>query len=170
MEDTIIRISILAVPILLAVTVHEVAHGWAASKLGDDTARLAGRLTLNPIKHLDLVGTLVFLVTQMVGWAKPVPVNPYNFRNPRQDMLWVSAAGPGANLILAGLFAVIFRGISGNVIPLPEIIAMRYQVVCAIRPGEVEESQRLCGRLNENLSFQEFERKVTASAITEAAT
>ncbi len=67
------QVAILAPPILLAVTVHEVAHGYVADRLGDNTARLAGRLTLNPIKHLDPIGTLVFLITRMIGWAKPVP-------------------------------------------------------------------------------------------------
>ena len=76
MNEFIITISIIAIPVLLAVTLHEVAHGWAAYKFGDPSAKLAGRLTLNPLKHLDLVGTLVFLITRMVGWAKPVPVNP----------------------------------------------------------------------------------------------
>jgi len=109
MEEYLIVISLLAVPILLAVTVHEVAHGWVADKLGDHTARLAGRLTLNPLKHLDPVGTLVFLVTRMVGWAKPVPVNPYNLRHPQRDMIWVAAAGPAANIILASAFALLYH-------------------------------------------------------------
>jgi len=119
MNDFLTTISILAVPVLLAVTVHEFAHGWAAFKLGDPTARLAGRLTLNPIKHLDLVGTLVFFITRMVGWAKPVPVNPLNFRRPREDMLWVAAAGPAANLVLAGIFALLFRILSAQAEWLP---------------------------------------------------
>lgn len=103
------RVLIMAVPILLAVTVHELAHGYAALRLGDDTAKRAGRLTLNPIKHLDLMGTLVFLITQMIGWAKPVPVNHFNLRNPRQDMIWVSLAGPAANLGLAVLFSLLYH-------------------------------------------------------------
>lgn len=120
MNDLFITISILALPVLLAVTMHEVAHGWVADKLGDDTARQAGRLTLNPIKHLDIVGTLVFFITRMVGWAKPVPVNPMNFRRPRQDMMWVAAAGPAANLCLAVLFALLFRLLAAmvNLVPL----------------------------------------------------
>lgn len=109
MEDYLVILSLLAVPILLAVTVHEVAHGWVADKLGDPTARLAGRLTLNPFKHLDPVGTLVFVVTRMVGWAKPVPVNPYNLKNPQRDMIWVAAAGPAANILLASGFALIYH-------------------------------------------------------------
>jgi len=109
MQEMIIRISLLAIPILMAVTIHEFAHGWVAFKLGDDTARQAGRLTVNPIKHLDLVGTLVFILTQMVGWAKPVPVNPYKLRNPKKDMVWVAAAGPAANLLLAVCFSLVFH-------------------------------------------------------------
>jgi Zn-dependent protease len=97
--------------VLLAITFHEVAHGWVADKLGDPTARMTGRLTLNPIKHLDLVGTLVFFFTRMIGWAKPVPVNPFNFRNPRRDMVWVSLAGPLTNLALAAISALVFRGL-----------------------------------------------------------
>ena len=86
--------------ILLAVTFHEVAHGWTADRLGDPTARLAGRLTLNPLPHIDPIGALMFIIARF-GWAKPVPVNPYNFRHPIRDMMWVAAAGPMANLVLA---------------------------------------------------------------------
>jgi Zn-dependent protease len=111
-------ISVLAVPMLMAITFHEVAHGFVADKLGDHTARLSGRLTLNPLSHLDLVGTLVFIMTRMIGWAKPVPVNPYNLRNPRKDMVWVAMAGPGTNLILATVSAFIYRLIDG--MPVPE--------------------------------------------------
>jgi Zn-dependent protease len=109
LQETISKIIILAPLVLLAVTVHELAHGYAAFLLGDRTAKAAGRLTLNPFKHLDLVGTLVFFITQMIGWAKPVPVNPYNFRNPRKDMIWVSLAGPGANLALAVVLSLVFH-------------------------------------------------------------
>jgi len=104
-------ISVLAIPILVAITFHEVAHGFVADKLGDHTARLAGRLTLNPISHLDLVGTLVFIMTRMIGWAKPVPIDPRNLKNPRKDMMWVAMAGPGINLIIGVISAVIYRGI-----------------------------------------------------------
>ncbi len=99
----------MAVPLLGAVTFHELAHGYVAYRLGDPTAKLAGRLTLNPIKHLDFLGTLVFIVTQMIGWAKPVPVNPYNLRNPRRDMIWVSLAGPVTNLLIAVLSALLYK-------------------------------------------------------------
>ncbi len=106
---TLQRLVILIPPILLAVTVHEVAHGMAAYRLGDPTARDAGRLTLNPVKHLDLVGTIVFFVTQAIGWAKPVPVNPWNFSNPKRDMIWVSLAGPASNIALAAASALLMR-------------------------------------------------------------
>ena len=101
--------SLLALPLLLALTLHELAHGWVAEKLGDSTAKDAGRLTINPLKHLDFMGTLVFVVTQLVGWAKPVPVNPRNFRNPKQGMAIVAAAGPMMNFIIAGISAILLR-------------------------------------------------------------
>jgi len=104
-------IAILAVPVLLAVTFHELAHGWVADKLGDPTARLLGRLTLNPIKHLDPIGTLVFFLTRMIGWAKPVPVNPFNFKDPVKGMMWVAIAGPATNLFLAAVSAVLFKAL-----------------------------------------------------------
>lgn len=96
-------------PILMAITFHEVAHGMVAFRLGDPTAKNAGRLTLNPLAHLDLVGTLVFLITRMIGWAKPVPVNPIYFKNPRKGMLWVALAGPATNMVLAVLSAILLK-------------------------------------------------------------
>ncbi|HAG51481.1 MAG TPA: site-2 protease family protein [Deltaproteobacteria bacterium] len=109
MESVIRDIAILLVPILLAVTFHEMAHGWVADKLGDPTARLLGRITLNPIKHLDPIGTLVFFLTHMIGWARPVPVNPLHFKDPVKGMMWVAIAGPVTNLFLAAVSAIIFR-------------------------------------------------------------
>lgn len=106
------RLILLTPPILLAVTVHEMAHGWVAYRLGDPTARYLGRLTLNPIRHLDPVGTLVFFLTQTIGWARPVPVNPNHFKDPKRDMIWVSLAGPGANLLLAVASAMILRKVA----------------------------------------------------------
>jgi Zn-dependent protease len=108
----IIAISVL--PVLFAITVHEVAHGWIASKCGDQTARLSGRLTLNPIKHVDLVGTIIVPILLLVsnsgflfGWAKPVPIDARNMHNPRRDMAIVALAGPISNLLMALLWAVI---------------------------------------------------------------
>lgn len=100
---------VMIVPLLAAVTVHEVAHGWVAYLLGDPTAKNAGRLTFNPIKHLDLFGTLAFILTQAIGWAKPVPVNPANLRHPRRDMVWVALAGPAANFALAVVCALLLK-------------------------------------------------------------
>jgi Zn-dependent protease len=113
------RIAILTPPILLAVTVHEMAHGWVAYRMGDPTARMLGRLTLNPLRHLDPIGTLVFFLTQTIGWAKPVPVNPLNLRDPKKDMIWVSLAGPGANILLATLSAFILRQVMGPLGQIP---------------------------------------------------
>ncbi|HDL53627.1 MAG TPA: site-2 protease family protein, partial [Proteobacteria bacterium] len=100
-------------PFLLAITVHEVAHGYIAYRKGDHTARLMGRITLNPIKHLDPIGSVLFpLMLAMsgtgiiFGWAKPVPVNSFNFKSPRKDMVSVSLAGPASNLLLAMGFAL----------------------------------------------------------------
>ncbi len=109
LAEIVQKIAILAPPILLAVTMHELAHGWVAYRLGDPTAKQAGRLTLNPISHLDLAGTLVFFITQTIGWAKPVPVNPMYFRKPRQDMIWVALAGPATNILLAIMCALLYR-------------------------------------------------------------
>jgi Zn-dependent protease len=100
MEHILLKISIMLVPALLAVTMHEVAHGFIAERLGDPTARLLGRLTLNPVKHLDPIGTIALLVFGF-GWARPVPVNQNNLRRAQKDMIWVSLAGPAANLLLA---------------------------------------------------------------------
>jgi Zn-dependent protease len=111
------EISISVVPILLAVILHEVSHGWVADRLGDSTARYSGRLTLNPAAHIDLFGTillpLVLLLTTrggfIFGYAKPVPINPYNLRNPRRDIIWISLAGILTNLALAAVSAMLFR-------------------------------------------------------------
>ena len=100
MEHLVAKISIMLVPALFAVTLHEVAHGYAAERFGDPTARLLGRLTLNPLKHLDPIGTLALLVFGF-GWARPVPVNFGNLRQPKRDMMFVALAGPGANLLMA---------------------------------------------------------------------
>ena len=109
MENIIQTIAILAPPLLLALTLHEFAHAWVADKLGDPTPRFMGRLTLNPLKHLDPMGTLAFILTRMIGWAKPVPVNPRNFKNPHKAMMWVALAGPLTNLFLASVSAILLK-------------------------------------------------------------
>lgn len=113
-SESVIRISIMAVPFLMAVTCHEVAHGLASYYFGDPTAKYAGRLTLNPIKHLDPMGTMVFALTAftggfVIGWAKPVPINPRYYRNPRTATIVVAAAGAATNFALAALCLVGYR-------------------------------------------------------------
>ncbi len=109
MENILARISIMLIPALLAVMTHEIAHGYMAQQLGDPTARLLGRLTLNPFKHIDPFGAIALLVFGF-GWAKPVPINVNNLNSPRRDMTWVSFMGPAANLALACLSALMLRG------------------------------------------------------------
>ena len=108
-ESTIQQVAIAAPPLLFSITCHEVSHGYVANKMGDSTAKDAGRLTLNPLKHLDPLGLLVFVITRFIGWAKPVPVNPWNLKNPRKDMMWIALAGPTTNFFLALLLALPFR-------------------------------------------------------------
>lgn len=101
---------LLLIPVLLfSLSFHEYSHGRVADLLGDPTPRAAGRITLNPLAHLDLMGSLVLIMTRRFGWAKPVPVNPLNFHHPRQGMMFVGLAGPMSNLLLAFLFSLLFR-------------------------------------------------------------
>lgn len=102
-----IRLLLSVLPALICITLHECAHGYAAYRLGDDTAKRAGRLTLNPIKHIDIVG-LIMLVTLHFGWAKPVPVNMNRFKDPKQGMALTAAAGPLANLLITILALFIY--------------------------------------------------------------
>ncbi|MBK1718984.1 site-2 protease family protein [Thiocystis violacea] len=108
-------LAVLAIPVLFAITVHEAAHGWVANRLGDKTAFMLGRVTFNPIRHVDLVGTLLvpiatfMLAGFLFGWAKPVPVDWRNLRHPRRDMALVAIAGPGANLIMAIFWALAIQ-------------------------------------------------------------
>ena len=101
---------VLVIPILLlSLSIHEYSHGYVSYLLGDPTPKENGRLTLNPIAHLDLIGSLVLLITRRIGWAKPVPIDPRYYKNPRKGLMLVGIAGPGSNLILATIFALIFR-------------------------------------------------------------
>src|SRR5713226_895232 len=113
--NLLIKILIFAPSMILAITLHEAAHGYVARYFGDTTAYMLGRVTLNPIKHIDLVGTIVVPLaigwatnwSFLFGWAKPVPVNFNNLRHPKRDMLWVAAAGPVSNMIQAAVWALI---------------------------------------------------------------
>jgi Zn-dependent protease len=114
--NTIQKIAVIALPVMFAIILHEVAHGWVADKLGDHTARAMGRLTLNPLSHIDLFGTIImplfffFFANGMIfGYAKPVPINPYNFKNPKRDMALSSLAGPGINMVMALSFSFLLR-------------------------------------------------------------
>ncbi len=111
MENFFLKLSIMLVPALMAITCHEVSHGFVADKLGDNTARYMGRLTLNPLKHLDIFGTLMVFIIG-IGWAKPVPVNFNNLRHPKRDMIWVAAAGPVTNFLIAFFSALALRGLA----------------------------------------------------------
>ncbi|RMH17762.1 MAG: site-2 protease family protein [Gammaproteobacteria bacterium] len=122
---TLQKIAVWALPVIFGVTVHEAAHGWVANKRGDSTARLLGRLTLNPLRHIDLIGTLLLPALMMImtnfifGWAKPVPVNEANLKQPKRDMALVALAGPTANLLMAVLWAMVMAAgkASAGVVP-----------------------------------------------------
>ncbi|HMK65754.1 MAG TPA: site-2 protease family protein [Thermodesulfobacteriota bacterium] len=152
MSSIIQQISIMALPLLLGVILHEVAHGWVANKLGDPTARLSGRLTLNPLAHIDPVGSIllpgILILTHapfLFGYAKPVPVNFRNLRNPKNDMVWVALAGAVTNLLLALFFSIIHRLLMAtpdlweipfmHLIIQPLILMLRYGVVINVALG-----------------------------------
>jgi Zn-dependent protease len=114
MELTVVqKIAIYALPVIFAITVHEAAHGYVAKYFGDLTAHMAGRITLNPVRHIDPIGTILVPILTMLaggilfGWAKPVPVDFSRLRNPKRDMLWVAAAGPASNLIMGIFWALV---------------------------------------------------------------
>ena len=116
MDLTLIqKIAIFAIPVIFAITLHEAAHGYVALRFGDATAKMMGRLTLNPLKHIDPIGTILVPALALMlggilfGWAKPVPVSFNNLRHPKKDMLWVAAAGPGANLVMALFWAAVIK-------------------------------------------------------------
>jgi Zn-dependent protease len=164
---------IWVMPVLFAVTVHEVAHGWVASKFGDNTAKRLGRLTLNPIKHIDMMGTIIIpllclsLGNFIFGWAKPVPINPSNFKNIKRDSAIVAAAGPASNLLMAFIWGgvaklgfmllpqvgpnaqfLVYTGSAGvaincvlmilNLVPIPPLDGSR--VVASLLPPRLERS------------------------------
>jgi Zn-dependent protease len=124
--STIQLLTIAILPTLFAIVVHEVAHGWVARRLGDNTAYAAGRLTLNPIKHIDPIGTilvpliLIFTVHFAFGWAKPVPINWRNLHRPKRDIALVAAAGPGANLVMAIVWGILVK--IGTLLPQGSMI------------------------------------------------
>lgn len=139
------KISIYLIPTLFAIILHEISHGWVADRLGDSTARYSGRLTLNPVAHIDLFGTVILPLVLLIapgrfifGYAKPVPINPYNLRNPRRDMIWISLAGILTNLALAAVSAMLFRIMawtvlgSWSLIVTPLLMMLRVSVMINI--------------------------------------
>jgi Zn-dependent protease len=158
---------------IFGLTFHEVAHGWIAEKFGDPTARQAGRLTLNPMAHLDPLGTLM-LVFAGFGWARPVPVNALNFRNPRRDMLWVALAGPATNLLFAFALGLIFQILmrtqfeqqlwGSSILTLVVLMGVQINVILAIFNliplPPLDGSRILAGLLPESWTsgYEEFER------------
>ena len=127
LEALVLKIVVSAIPILFAITVHEASHGYAAKYFGDLTAEKMGRISLNPFRHIDLIGTIILPAITLIvggvlfGWAKPVPVNFNNLRNPKKDMLWVAAAGPASNLVMAiawgMLLGFVKRGLDAGEFP-----------------------------------------------------
>jgi Zn-dependent protease len=115
MDNIIYLLAVNAIPLLLAITLHEAAHGYAARVFGDHTAEMLGRISLNPVRHIDWIGTVAVPALTLAiggfffGWAKPVPVNANNMRNPKTDMIWVAAAGPAANLVMAIGWAIVLK-------------------------------------------------------------
>jgi Zn-dependent protease len=131
MDNVVMRVAMWAVPVLFSIVLHEVSHGWMAYRLGDDTAKRMGRLTLNPIHHVDPVGTVILPLILIImggpvfGWAKPVPYNPYNFRpdvNIRNGAMWVALAGPGSNLGIALVFSFVLVAAQKFLSGAPSII------------------------------------------------
>lgn len=129
------NLSIAAIPLLFAIIFHEIAHGWVANRLGDPTAKQMGRLTINPIVHIDIFGTIIMPIILLIfshgnfsfGYAKPVPVNPFNLRNPKRDMAIVSFAGPATNIILAAisiLLVIIIAALQLSTL-LPQFLASK---------------------------------------------
>jgi Zn-dependent protease len=137
LHNILITICVYAIPVIFAITFHEAAHGYVARMFGDSTAWMLGRVTLNPIKHIDPVGTVLLpLVTVavsgfMFGWAKPVPVNFSNLRNPRRDAIWVAAAGPGSNVVQALVWALVARILAETVAPTGLVGAFWFSVAMA---------------------------------------
>ena len=145
LESLIQTIAIAALPVIFAITLHEAAHGYAARHFGDPTAWQMGRISLNPLRHIDLVGTIIIPAsillfsggTFLFGYAKPVPVDFGRLRNPKKDMLWVAAAGPGANLFMALCWALMLKLawlMPGNdfTVPLSEMSKIGIIVNCVL--------------------------------------
>ena len=118
---------ILLVPVLLvSLSFHEYMHGRVSYMLGDPTPKIMGRLTMNPLRHLDPIGSLVLIITQRIGWAKPVPINPRYYKNPRKGMMYVGLAGPAANLFLSLCFSLLLKYFYSSVNNMSSVVSLRY--------------------------------------------
>lgn len=126
------NILLIIPPLLFALTFHEFSHALVATRLGDPTARLLGRLTLNPIPHLDVMGTLVFVLTQRIGWAKPVPIDERYLKHPRRDIMWIALAGPASNLFLAILFGTLTRVLAMHPVASRSEEILRYMMLYSV--------------------------------------
>lgn len=142
-EQIVQLVALYAIPGIFAITLHEAAHGYAARHFGDPTAYQAGRISLNPIRHIDPVGTLLIPAVVLFassgnfafGWAKPVPVDFSRLRNPKRNMMWVAAAGPGANLFMAILWTLLFKilaGIPANYFTEPALLMAKGGIIINI--------------------------------------
>ena len=142
-EQIVQLVALYAIPGIFAITLHEAAHGYAARQFGDPTAYQAGRISLNPIRHIDPVGTLLIPAVVLFassgnfafGWAKPVPVDFSRLRNPKRNMMWVAAAGPGANLFMAILWTLLFKilaGIPANYFTEPALLMAKGGIIINI--------------------------------------
>lgn len=132
MRESLYQLALLIVPVLFSLTVHELCHGYAAYRMGDPTAKSAGRLTMNPFRHISPIGILALFLTRMIGWAKPIPVDIRFFKNPRKDMLWVALVGPMSNVALALAFALIYRLVGPHLdtaVLLPAKKMLEYTVI-----------------------------------------
>lgn len=140
--------------LLVAISIHEFSHALVADRLGDPTPRINGRLTLNPLAHLDPIGTLMLLIIRL-GWGKPVPIDPYNLENPRRDTALISLAGPASNLILATIFSLTIRLFPFLYFFLPVIILNVYLAIFNLLPfPPLDGSKILSGLLPSNLALR----------------
>ena len=158
-------IIILIIILFFSIIIHEVSHGYIAYRLGDPTAKYSGRLTLNPLVHIDLFGTILipaFLILShspiLFGWAKPVPINPYNFRNPRKDLMWVGFSGPASNLIIAFILSLIIKILPSSLITVilnyGGVINVVLAVINLIPIPPLDGSRILTGLLPRELAYK----------------
>lgn len=162
---SLISVIILVILLLYSIILHEIAHGYTAYKLGDPTAKYSGRLTLNPIAHIDPIGTILIPTLLILshasilfGWAKPVPINPYSFKNPRKDMAWVGLAGPASNLCIAFLLSLIIKILPSSylsyILTQAAIINIVLSVINLIPIPPLDGSRIVSGMLSREMAYQ----------------